>query len=427
MASNSTNKRRRTAADTLHISDLPVGFIADVSAYLPKPSRAILAVAFTSSSLLQNNDLMHRLSPISTAIISAQQWDMLDFEDINKELANKLTDDDIYAILKSINAHDVLKKLKLCGCINITGIGLNPLQGSVVLEQIDLSLVRKYEEPRIKSIPKISHETVMPILDSIVSENGCSLKHIVFPHIWRVGERRESVESFQRRYNAMFRMKSNSCSHCNANMRDHEYWMSGNVHCNVCYDCLKPFCEECVDELGLENGILTYCHYCEKDFCQDCVPRVQCAERYCHEKICSGCAETCHVCEERKCANCLFYCENCKRYHCAGCSSYYGSCEGIGCIKAHCGECYDGKECDVKPCEECDTFYCSGCRVEKVKKDGMASCRSCAADITPLVVADEMNKLRKENEELRAKAARDAEEKEAAEAKLERIALLTRV
>jgi len=45
----------------------------------------------------------------------------------------------------------------------------------------------------------------------------------------------------------------------------------------------------------------------------------------------------------------------------------------------------------------------------------------------PLVVADEMNKLRKENEELRAKAARDAEEKEAAEAKLERIALLTRV
>jgi len=57
----------------------------------------------------------------------------------------------------------------------------------------------------------------------------------------------------------------------------------------------------------------------------------------------------------------------------------------------------------------------------------MASCRSCAADITPLVVVDEMNKLRKENEELRAKAARDAEEKEAAEAKLERIALLTRV
>ena len=122
MASNSTNKRRRTAANTLHISDLPIGFIADVSAYLPKPSRAILALAFTSSSLLQNNDLMHRLQPISTAIVSASQWDILDFEDVEGELANKLTDDDISAVLKSINAHDVLKRLKLCGCTTITGI-----------------------------------------------------------------------------------------------------------------------------------------------------------------------------------------------------------------------------------------------------------------------------------------------------------------
>ena len=71
MSSNSgTNKRQRTASDTLHITDLPIGFIADVSSYLPKPSRAILSVAF-SSSLWQNNDLMHRLSPISTAIVSA--------------------------------------------------------------------------------------------------------------------------------------------------------------------------------------------------------------------------------------------------------------------------------------------------------------------------------------------------------------------
>jgi len=318
-----TNKRRRTAADTLHISDLPVGFIADVSVYLDKPSRAILAATLSApSSSWKNDNLMRRLSPISTAIISASQWNTLDFEEIEKELANKLNDDDIRAVLKCISAQDVLKKLKLCGCINITGIGLNPLRGSVVLEQIDLSLVRKYEDPRIKSIPKISEEAVLPILDSLISADGCSLKHIVFPHIWRVGERRVSDESFQRRYNTMFMRRINSCSHCNANMRDHEYWMSGNVHCNVCYDCLKPFCEECVDEVGLENGILTYCPYCEKDFCRDCVPRILCADRSCHEMVCSGCAETCHVCRERKCANCLFYCEYCKRIRCSDCSSY---------------------------------------------------------------------------------------------------------
>ena len=122
MASNNTNKRRRTAADTLHISDLPVGFIADVSAYLEKPMKAILAVAFSASSLWKNDKLMHRQTPISAAIISASQWDILDFEDVEKELAKKLTDDDISAVLKSINAQDVLKRLKLCGCINITGI-----------------------------------------------------------------------------------------------------------------------------------------------------------------------------------------------------------------------------------------------------------------------------------------------------------------
>ena len=84
----------RTAADNLHISDLPIGFIVDVSAYLAKPSRAILAVAFSASSSWQNDNLMHRQSPISKAIVSAQQWDILDFEDVEKELANKLTDDD---------------------------------------------------------------------------------------------------------------------------------------------------------------------------------------------------------------------------------------------------------------------------------------------------------------------------------------------
>ena len=63
MASNSgTNKRRRTAADTLHISNLPTGFLVNVSSYLPKPSRAILSVAFSApSSSWKNGDLMHRL------------------------------------------------------------------------------------------------------------------------------------------------------------------------------------------------------------------------------------------------------------------------------------------------------------------------------------------------------------------------------
>jgi len=95
MATNGTSKRRRTAADTLHITDLPVGIFVDVSAYLSKPSRAIFATAISApSSSWKNDNLMHRLSNRSRAIISPLQWDILDFEDVNEGLANKLTDDD---------------------------------------------------------------------------------------------------------------------------------------------------------------------------------------------------------------------------------------------------------------------------------------------------------------------------------------------
>lgn len=126
---SSTPIRRQIAAKTLHITDLPAGILVDISAYLANPSKALLAVAFSPPStfslslplLLLPDVLMNRLSPISKAIVLAQQWDILDFEDVEKELANKLTDDDIFAVLKSINAHDVLKRLKLYGCVNITG------------------------------------------------------------------------------------------------------------------------------------------------------------------------------------------------------------------------------------------------------------------------------------------------------------------
>ena len=65
--------------------------------------------------------------------------DTLDFGEISSILASKLTDDDIASILVSIDAKNTLKVLKLIGCDNISGAGLEPLRGSSVLEQIDLS------------------------------------------------------------------------------------------------------------------------------------------------------------------------------------------------------------------------------------------------------------------------------------------------
>eukprot|EP00985_Skeletonema_marinoi_P006094 scaffold2645_cov96-Skeletonema_marinoi.AAC.1 len=65
----------------------------------------------------------------------------LDFEDIEEDLAIKLSDGDISAVLTCIDAVNRLKTLKLTNCINIIGVGLEPLRGSSIIEQIDLSLV----------------------------------------------------------------------------------------------------------------------------------------------------------------------------------------------------------------------------------------------------------------------------------------------
>lgn len=184
-------KRRRTDVQCNHIIDLPVGLLVHVTTYLAKPSRALFAVAMTASS--SSSDwkttlhyfMQEELSDNSKAILSSLEWDLLDFEDIEKSLAVKLTDDDLHAVLKwCISAHGVLKKLKLTGCINITGCSLEPLRRSTVIEQMDLSLSKQFESPRSNVESKISEEVVIPILDSIISANGSSLKYLLLPICW---------------------------------------------------------------------------------------------------------------------------------------------------------------------------------------------------------------------------------------------------
>jgi len=403
MVNSGTIKRRRTAADTLHISNLPAGFIVDVSAYLPKPSRAILAVAFTtssSSSLWQTDyEVMHRLSPISKAIVSAQQWYILDFEDVEKELANKLTDDDISAVLKSINAQDVLKRLKLCGCINIEGIGLHPLQGSIVLEQIDLSLVGKYDNPYPAPESKISQEVVAPILNSIVSSEGCSLKCIQFPYKW-LG-RTNHLRDFRRRYNELFSGRNMICSKCNAEIQGISSWILGNHNRKICYDCLAPLCGDCsLDNLN-DGFCLHCCITCDKTYCTDCVKSTRCNCNDCLDTKCKGCGdmEECDECGVASCENCLNTCGGCNRTRCVDCVSYH-RCEERGCFNGNCEDCYDGKEYDVKYCEQCELAHCNGCKIGHVKKYGVeGGCSACVMEIVPLLLQQQV-KLTKENEEL---------------------------
>jgi len=181
-----SKRRKISPPGNLNLTDIPDTILADVGSYLPKPSRALFAVAVTApSSLWRGSNWDQHLLPPSRAakvILSSQSdWDVLDFGEIENNLALKLGDRDVKDVLVCIDAANNLKCLKLAGCVNITGQGLEPLRGSVVLEQADLSLVKMHESPTINPDPLLSEDTVLPILSSIVDTHGNNVKHLYLP------------------------------------------------------------------------------------------------------------------------------------------------------------------------------------------------------------------------------------------------------
>ena len=110
-----------------------------------------------------------------------EDWSKLDFLDLDESLRMKLTDGDIAGVLACIDAINHLKILRLPHCIKIRGDGLFPLRGSVVLQNVDLSIV----PIEIDQTPMLSIDAVLPTLESIVEMNQNVLKNVHVPKVWR--------------------------------------------------------------------------------------------------------------------------------------------------------------------------------------------------------------------------------------------------
>ena len=379
MATIDGNKRPRIDGDSLHINDLPIGFLVEVSTYLSKPSRAILAIALSASSLSWKKEVDgEKLPTISKAIIAASDWNTLDFVDIEDSLAYKLKDNDLRAVLTSINARQILKSLTLTNCINIIGHGLETLRESNVLQLLDLSLVGKHDCPgkvhydekgypiRDQQRNLMSYDVVLPIIESIIASARCALKYTIFPDMWHWhrGERATLFEDFARRYNERFERARLSCAKCsNSNVLstslDNVYpWMDNRLNqYNVCYDCLKPICKNCIDDEWFVK--LRFCNACQKHFCLDCVKVYECEQ--CTEGVCKGCMQTCDDgCESAFCKDgCIPTCDSCGRASCWECGNVL-KCEDCD-EKANCRGCYNGKEYTVDKCRCCQEVSCSDC------------------------------------------------------------------
>eukprot|EP00984_Skeletonema_dohrnii_P024742 scaffold13868_cov93-Skeletonema_dohrnii-CCMP3373.AAC.1 len=300
----------------MYLSDLPCGALAHVSSFLAAPSRALFAVAINSRD--------------SSSAVVGNQWDVLDFGEIEKDLAAKISDDDIRGVLLSIDAVNNLKRLRLSNCINISGAGLEPLRGSTIIQQIDLSLVGDHENERLDPEPLISCTDVLPILDSIIERGeDCSLKHLSSPYAWQ-GFGREKIPDFRAflaRYNELLCSRAARCLKCNCNLLPIDWdllntddrWNRADgwhfitysgLQKNTCYECTKQYCDDCEDDRGVPylSGV---CEECGRKYCLHCEKVYQCP---CDSWHCVKCADfiECSHCQENTCPDCVSVASCCR-------------------------------------------------------------------------------------------------------------------
>ncbi|KAL7524213.1 hypothetical protein ACHAXR_001395, partial [Thalassiosira sp. AJA248-18] len=270
--------------------DLPDGALAHVASYLPEISKSVLAVALAAPSKSWCEfEWDAQLPPVTyKKVISSSegQWEELDFAGIEESLASKLTDDDLKAILLCIDAKKILRKLKLGSLVNIIGQGLEPLQNSIVLEQIDLGIVHEGVEP------KISQEPILPILASIVQQDCSSLKYIRLPKKWCewwdwCDGRNSELTRFLTDFNQLLESRLFNCAGCRGlyphcpKINDDDqigygrnYGKQYGIQNFTCYSCLRNFCHN-------KGLYLCYGNGCDRGYCANCYD----INRACHDCV----------------------------------------------------------------------------------------------------------------------------------------------
>ncbi len=401
---NSIKRRKIDGSVAACLVDLPIGILEHTASFLAAPSRALFAVAVA----LSNNE--NNLPGENYSSIAGSDWEALDFGEIEKELAARLSDDDISDVLQHIDAFNKLKRLRLTNCIKITGVGLEPLRGSTIIELVDLSLTDDGESPRLDPDPPISSELVLPILDSIVAAERCELKHLQFPHKFRTGRSTDSdFHAFILRYNEMRDNRDTiACLNCDVSLpcdllrwidtrEDSKYYATHN---HICYQCTGQYCYDCLDgddddDDDDDEVILRYCNACQRDYCKECMRVKECG--LCKDDSCEHCARECNECNKTICIECI------RREDCYSCS-HCGVAYCISCNMMELGEGF------VKyNCKECDKSCCNFCRLRKYQEGGSDICAECIK-LLPHEVAlveqsrrlqEDVKHLQKENGELK--------------------------
>ena len=407
------NKRKRSRA--IGLNNLSNDILCSVADYLPKTSRVLLAVSLmnndepsaTSKAIISSLKGCKSYENIREEVINEQielsceddpsvlsyrnykpqlrvagindatktdhiineldyqisqyydgEWEILDFVDIPKSLASRLTDDDLASILTCIDAKNNLKRLNLTHCFNIIGQGLSPLRGSIVLEKLDLGLVRQMEVPQLFNDIQLSEEVVYDILNGILDVKGNTFKRLHIPLAWTNDDNGKPHPSD--RLSSLFN-----------DIQSSSFMNAKNLCAYFGFDNSKSLIEQ-FDNDDVDKDKIDSCFGCNEhgDF-------VIC--KICNEVKCYGCDEVC-------------------------------TCAGEGCNIITCDDCR-GDENVVNNCVNwCDNEWCDArcgdCRFRECC-DGTLDCDDCKAKVFDRLLLDnnakktEIEQLQRELDQLR--------------------------
>ena len=284
----------------------------------------------------------HLTDQIREYYCNGDSWNVLDFVDLPMSLATRLSDDDVGAILVCIDAKHKLEHLTLTHCTNVIGHGLEPLRSSTRLQALNLGLVRKIEKPFWEG-----ERDEFVFDDAKLSEGPvCGIIDGI------LGEEGNALKCLKYPY-----IWTDDSSVPNAS--------------EPMFVFQSERMKQLVDEHGAFANKFACCVYFGYDFegmssflrssnwpeqvddCQDCC-------FYNFHGVCSDCNDI--ICHECYCDDAdTGECEQCKTFHCPRCIRYGGADE-------------------IKLCEDCDQYTCSSCRLTGCK-NGSNDCTTCRSEM----------------------------------------------
>ena len=324
--------KRRRIAEMTPLSDLPLNVLAQILSCLDVGS--LVQTAGCNRALRYQVFEEH-----------AELWQKIDFGELSVEAAAQVTDQELHNLLYKCHAHNRCQVLKLHGCIQLTGRGLEPLRGSCVLREIDLrldlsqfmlgpvELDTTFVLPLLSSMPPIATELIPQSEDSL----GLALVKIRPQNndIHFFSRFQRDIGEWYRRFAGALQMKATErrlqCGHCHGviseiRTREDMWWVIPTGYCeccqkyscnekrgcpltNDCNCCLMQLCDKCPT-----HEIVFDCESCNRIFCEQCFDGVTCANYQCNSIYCDECENQC-----LECAICGIVCPNCMEAHENGC------------------------------------------------------------------------------------------------------------